>query len=367
MVGVVISDPASGNFPAGQVVIQNSRRRLTRGVILDFGSATAPFVIGDSVVVNTESATLTSVNGALHIKGLSLASVTKAKSGIEVTPRVVNLEALTAKPGEYEGTLVRIVAGNATPTPGRSAKYSGDKKLTDGNGNNIILHTEPTASFANERLWASATYTGVPLMGIDPQTQEPTVFFSLRSINDVEDPSGPLYPGFPEGFNDPSLLKDSYNMNPLRGVVDNTVNFSTGSWKLFYSIVGQTPGRDRFTGTWGIRMQDNRPESQSPYVQMNFDLPNGASKVTYIYGAYYTDASSTWWIEYSQDQGKTWKQVGPTMTEAGNWTRTATVLMDITGPVRFRLFKKGLGATQAPNIFNGRFAFDDFAIYSNTE
>ncbi|MBC3538881.1 DUF5689 domain-containing protein [Rufibacter sediminis] len=368
VVGVVISDPASGNFPTGQVVIQNSRRRLTRGVILDFGSTTAPFVMGDSIVVNTEGATLTSINGALQIKGLSLAGVTKAKSGIEVTPRVVNLEALTTKPGDYEGTLVRIVAGNATPTPGRSAKYSGDKKLTDGNGNNIILHTDPNASFANERLWASATYTGVPLMGMDPQTQEPTITLRLRSINDVMDASGPIYLGFPESFENPSVDKPSYNMvNGDRGVWDNTIDFTTGSWKLYNSILGPTSNRDRFTGKQGIRMNQNLAAASSPYTQMNFDVPDGASKVTYIYGAYYTDASSTWWIEYSQDQGQTWTQIGPTMTEAGNWTKTATILMDISGPVRFRLFKKGLGPTSLPAIANGRFSFDDFAIYSNAD
>ncbi|KAA6435351.1 DUF5689 domain-containing protein [Rufibacter glacialis] len=368
VVGVVISDPSSGNFPSNQVIIQNTRRKLTRGIVLQFGTpSSTPLVVGDSVVVETEGAALKSINGALHITGLQPSAVTKVKSGITVNPRTVSLEALVNKPGDYEGTLVKIVAGNITPTPTRTSTYSGDKQMTDGNGNNIILHTQSTATFAQERLWPSATYTGVPLAGVNPQAQTPTLLLSLRSINDVEDQSGPLYPGFPETFDNPSLVKDSYNMNPLRGVVDNTIDFSTGSWKLFYSIVGQTPGRDRFTGTWGIRMQDGRPANQSPYVQMNFDLPNGASKVTYIYGAYYTDASSTWWIEYSQDKGKTWKKVGPTMTEAGNWTRTATVLMDISGPVRFRLFKQGLGANNPPAVFNGRFAFDNFAVYAGVE
>lgn len=369
IVGVVISDATGGNIPAGQMVIQNSRRKLTRGILLDFGSsASVPFAVGDSVVVKTEGATLTSVNGALHIKGLSLANVTKVESGVETMPRVISMEALATNPGEYEGSLIKIVAGNATPAPTRTAKYSGEKKLTDGNGNFIILHTEPSASFANERLWASATYTGIPLMGVDPLTQEPIVHLWMRNAEDIIDASGPIYPGFPENFEESNLPKPSYNMvNGDRGIWDNTVELATGPWKLYQSILAGTPGRDRFTGAQGVRMQQNRSEAESPFAQMNFDVPDGASKITYIYGAYYTDAASTWWLEYSQDQGQTWTQIGPTMTEAGNWTRTATVLMDITGPVRFRLFKLGLGTTKPPTIFNGRFAFDDFAIYSNAE
>ena len=40
-------------------------------------------------------------------------------------------------------------------------------------------------------------------------------------------------------------------------------------------------------------------------------------------------------------------------------------LMDIKGPVRFRIKKLGLGASSPPNVFNGRLGMDDFAVYKS--
>jgi hypothetical protein len=140
------------------------------------------------------------------------------------------------------------------------------------------------------------------------------------------------------------------------------VTFGTGPWKLYQSILGNTSGRDRYTGTQGIRLQQGLTDSAT--VEMKFDLPNGATKVTLLYGAYYTDAASSWKLEYSQDQGVTWKQTGPTITDAGNFQRTSTFLMNISGPVRFRINKLGLGPNTPANP-NGRLGLDDIAIYEN--
>ena len=71
------------------------------------------------------------------------------------------------------------------------------------------------------------------------------------------DPSGPIYRNFPESFEAvPQATKGSYDMNTA-AVPDNTVTFGTGPWKLYQSILGNTSGRDRYTGTQGIRMQQS--------------------------------------------------------------------------------------------------------------
>jgi hypothetical protein len=101
------------------------------------------------------------------------------------------------------------------------------------------------------------------------------------------------------------------------------------------------------------------------YVQMNFDLPNGASKVTFSYGAYYTDASSTIKLEYSQDGGVTWQQTGEKVSDASAESKVAIFLMDIKGAVRFRINKLGLGPTNGTSVFNGRLSIEDFAVFSN--
>jgi hypothetical protein len=50
------------------------------------------------------------------------------------------------------------------------------------------------------------------------------------------------------------------------------------------------------------------------------------------------------------------------MPERG--VKQATFEMNITGPVRFRINKLGLGAS-SPTVFNGRLGLDDIAIYKN--
>ncbi|RPD45894.1 hypothetical protein DNI29_17250 [Hymenobacter sediminis] len=362
LVGVVISDAAGGNVPGGQhaLVIQNKRRGLVRGMILPLPAAGATsFAVGDSVVVDITGATLSKGSGALRIEGLTPANVTKVSSGKTPVVRETTIANLLATPEAYEGTLVRVTGGNITPLPVSGDTYGGDKVLADGSDNRIGLHTEATASFATRRMPASATFVGIAV----GSTATPALQLWLRNPSDAIDPSGPVYAGFPESFEAvPQATKGSYNMNTA-AVPDNTVNFGTGPWKLYQSILGNTSGRDRYTGAQGIRMQQGL--SESAFVEMKFDVPNGASKVTLLYGAYYTDASSSWKLEYSQDQGKTWKQTGQTITDAGNWQRSITFLLNISGPVRFRINKLGLGTSNPPTVLNGRLGLDDIAIYEN--
>jgi hypothetical protein len=363
ILGVVISDAAGKNVPGGPntVVIQNHRRGQIRGILLNFGTETnLAYNIGDSLVVDIAGTTLTKTNGLLQINGLKTADVTKVAENQQVHLREVTMEALIKKPENYEGTLVRIVAGNVTPIPASTATFSGDKNMTDGT-NTIQLHTEATAAFAARRVYASATYTGIPVIKADPGAApaDAPLQFWVRNIADVKDPSGPIYESFPESFEAvPTDTKGSYNMT----AIDNNIVVATGQWKLYQAILGNTAGRDRFTGAHGIRMQQQL--DYDTYVQMNFDVPNGASKVTMLYGSYYNDASSTWRLEYSQDQGATWTQVGPTITDADKEAKTAVFLMDVSGPVRFRIVKLGLGKTTA-TVQNGRLCFDDIAVYSN--
>jgi len=102
---------------------------------------------------------------------------------------------------------------------------------------------------------------------------------------------------------------------------------------------------------------------------MNFDVPNGASKVTFWYGAYYTDRASSFKLEYSQDQGQTWMQVGEVISDAHSTAESlqakqAVFMMNIQGPVRFRIYKLGLG-TSNNTVNNGRLGVDDFSIFKS--
>jgi hypothetical protein len=365
VVGLVVSDAAGGNVPGGPgtIVVQNKRRGVVRGIIIPISGGTAPaLAVGDSVVVDIKGATLTKSAGALRLEGITPDRVRKVSSGNTVLARDINISTLLADVNAYDGTLVRITGASITPLPVSGDTYSGDKTLADGAGNKLTLHTETTAAFATRRLPASATFVGLAVGALDAaQAAVPQLW--LRTAADAVDPSGPIYTGFPESFEAvPQATKGSYDMNTT-AVPDNTVQFGTGPWKLYQAILGNTSGRDRYTGTQGIRLQQGL--TVPAVVEMKFDLPNGATKVTLIYGAYYTDAASSWKLEYSQNQGATWTQTGPVISDAGNWQRSVTFLMNISGPVRFRINKLGLGASNPPTVLNGRLGLDDIAIYEN--
>jgi len=138
------------------------------------------------------------------------------------------------------------------------------------------------------------------------------------------------------------------------------MDFPSGTWKLnIASIQNQTT--DRVSGgAYAIRFNFNN--ANPAYAQMEFDVPNGASKVTVYYGRWGGDPGSTWRLEYSTDQGTTWKQMGEHVTDAGPIAKLKTFMMDINVPVRFRVHKLALG-TSTTTISNGRLNIDDFAVY----
>lgn len=360
--GVVVSDAASKNAVPGSVVVQSFGRGNIRGITLSLSEAeAAAYAVGDSVMIDVVGATLTRKKGVLLLTGLSAAKITKVAEKIPAAVKQITLSELAANFPKYEGVLVQVNA-DVKPVPVNGETYAGDRLLFDGTEADVTLHTEPGASFATRRVPASASFTGIATLnnsnGDDTAGAKKQIW--MRNISDVKDASGPLYANFPEDFETPDFsVKSSYNM------ANNNLDLKTGNWLLYQAILGNTSGRDRFnpSGKQCIRMQQNL--SESGYVQMNFDLPNGATKVTVAYGAYYTDAKSTWRLEYSQDGGATWQQIGQDISDAPAGSKTATFLMDIQGKVRFRINKRGLGTTNGTTILNGRLSIEDIAIFQN--
>ena len=168
---------------------------------------------------------------------------------------------------------------------------------------------------------------------------------------------GRAYDKFPEDFEMPDTsAKAKYKKAD--------VQLKTGNWTFDQAILAAVDKRDRFNGKQSVRMHQNK--EKSGYLQMNFDLPNGASKVTFAYGVYYKDSSSTIKLEYSTDKGKTWKQAGNDITDANTVLKTADITLDIKEPVRFRINKLSLvDAKKESGVRDGRFSIDDFTVYQN--
>jgi len=159
--GIVVSDFSGGNMPAGLLVIQDHRRlSVYRGISIAIGADAAKYAPGDSVTVELVGGTLKRVNGILQITGVPPTSVSKISGGNPVTVVQTTSSAILKDPVSYESLLVAIVKGGFDPLPTPTDVFSGDKTVNDG-FDNITLHTEATANFANTPLPVSANFYGI--------------------------------------------------------------------------------------------------------------------------------------------------------------------------------------------------------------
>lgn len=354
--GVVVSNAASKNLPDGIIALENVWRGQTRGLYIQVADA-HKYQFGDSLRIAFEGSRLTLQDGNLVLTGLDESKINVAAQGIQKNHRAISIGNLKANYTQYEATLIKVTA-DVEPEPAIGTTFAGEKILMDGEQNKLILSTAASSPFAGGSIAPSASFQGLSFR------KGEQLELRMQTAQDMVNPSGKLYRGWPETFEEPYQVKTSYNMTATNNLVDLT----TGNWYLLQSIQGNTAGRDRIvSGTQAIRFQQNL--SSPAYLQMNFDMAKGASKVSFWYGAYYTDRSSTFVLESSIDQGATWIQVGEPITDAPTTTQSsmakeATFVMNITVPVRFRIKKLGLG-TSTDKISNGRLGIDDFAIYQS--
>lgn len=182
---MVVSDHSGGNLPAGLLVVQDARRlSLLRGISIPLGTDAAGYVPGDSVIIHVEGAVVKRVNGILQLTGIGKDDIKKVSSGNAITINRVTSDKMIANPGDYESTLSVIVKGSFDPLPDPKDVLSGDKILNDG-FDNITLHTEDTAAFAQQTAVVNANYFGILFntMGADGQLVPQ---FRLRTGNDVK-------------------------------------------------------------------------------------------------------------------------------------------------------------------------------------
>lgn len=180
--GVVISDAASGNVPAGILVIENNRRNAIRGISLAIGAAAANYVPGDSVVVQLAGATLTKVNGSMRVTGLQESSVSKVSANHVIWLQAVPSGKILASPDIYEHTLVTVSKAITQPEPQQGETLSGDKIINDGFGK-MTLHTQAAAIYAGRELPFSANFTGIPF--ISSTAADTTVQLWPRTKDDI--------------------------------------------------------------------------------------------------------------------------------------------------------------------------------------
>jgi hypothetical protein len=364
--GVVISDRSSGNFNENELVVQNSSRNKISGIVFKFIDNNTSVNYGDSVKIDIENCVLYRENGSMKIKGegLSFAKVSKVESNKVIVPRKVSLTQLYSDFFNYENTLVEV-ANMAFPDLVGGEVYSGDVKMGEEASVLIYLSTKSTANFAQKSLPLLASFRGIPTYYNATSNYYNTakLLFKMRNEDDAFNETGATYANFPEDF---ELAAASTKASYLMPATNDMVTFKTGNWRIYQGIIGDVVNVDKFnpTGKQAIRLKDQL--SESAYIEMNFDLLSGASKVTFSYGVPALGAitASTFDLEYSQDGGTTWVKVGNSITDVGKNAQLATFNVNVSGPVRFRINKLGLGPNTS-SVNNGFLNIDDFKVYQN--
>lgn len=356
--GVVISDQNAKNIPSNYVVLQQTSRLRTRGIVLYLPQGASAYKIGDSLEVNVSNAKLVRRKGVLQITDVVTSLIEKVGQNKIYQPTQLTLKELNKNFDRYESTLVKIAHVDATAA---GTTISGNKEIVDLVKDKGILHVEPTADFANKILAINASYTGIPFWsnnsGDDIASAEK--HFWIRNSLGIIDESGALYENFPEYFevDDPALAGSGYSGTKNIALASNT-------WQITNGFLGGEANDRPISGKYAIRFNNN--STSDSWATMSDDLRFGASKVTVWVGSYgaSADLGSTWRLEYSQDGGNIWYQIGNDILTTSKEKRQYTFLTDIKGPVRFRVGKVGIGTSTTANQ-NGRMSVDDFAVYKN--
>lgn len=180
---------------------------------------------------------------------------------------------------------------------------------------------------------------------------------ALQPIRDI-------YPNFPEGWEDNTLPHLTAYVSVIADALDT---YPSGKWLVYRTQrnSGSTIGR---RNTFGMMGQNN----QTSTLGMEFDLPNGASKLSfYISPATINDTNmGDLVVEYSVDSGVSWTELARyKKTDGIPWKRDMDdplnykeYALDIRGNVRFRFNYNSAGVGASPS---SRWAIDDVAVYQN--
>lgn len=190
-------------------------------------------------------------------------------------------------------------------------------------------------------------------------------FVAENFVEPSPPPKQELYPNFPEGWEIHTALggrKSGYaTAGPATGGQSDI--FPSGKWLMgdIYSISTASMDKNRI-GSWALLFRGG--SGFTPYLAMDFDLPNGASKFSFYYGAATQNAADSGGVpiyvkvEYSQDSGNTWTQLGDILeVTSADIQYFKEYKLDIKGPVRFKIGKN--------KVTEARMFVDEISVYKN--
>lgn len=267
----------------------------------------------------------------------SSASTTHAFSNATGSPVVYTVTFTASDASGASASATRLV----TVAPGGSQTYV----ITASAGANGSISPAGAVSVA---AGASQTFTATPNAGyqvssltVDGVNQGALATYTFSNVAAAHTLSAAFATSTGSSFT------ESFDTGSKAAYTTGDVTFASGIWTLNDALLGSTSA-DPKNGTQSVRTRN------SGKLTMKTNWANGAKGVSVKHGSYGTDASTTWTLWYSTNNGSTWAQVGGTVTTASAALQTATFTLNVSGAIRFEI-RKTDGSTRRVN-------FDDFQV-----
>ncbi len=290
--GVVTSSIVGSNFPGGIITVQDNRRLgQIRGIAIQLEANSTGYNTGDSLDIMIDQAELKKVNGILQITGVKSSDIKLISSSNTIFIPLIKANQILAAPGSYESTLLTIARVGFDASYPAGTTYAGDKTINDGFGN-LLLHTEPSATWANMPIPFSANYTGIILLKDSLPQLWPRKNEDITVLASTAPKVAPLIiTGY---LADPSGTDANYEYVQL--MATKNIDFGTNKYSM---VVTNNAGTATPTGfpvsgwaTGGMRTYKINISSGS--VTRGQYIYVGANKN--IWGAGSTDISASFWI-----------------------------------------------------------------------
>ncbi|MEO1020910.1 MAG: DUF5689 domain-containing protein [Bacteroidota bacterium] len=138
------------------------------------------------------------------------------------------------------------------------------------------------------------------------------------------------------GFIAPNSLQaqffENFDQDLKPSYAGASVALSTGSWFLDDALIGNLDN-DKRNGTYSVRM--DRRNDRMGNIFMEFDKPNGADEISFVFANYGNAEGNTLQVQYSINQGATWINIGDELN-ATSTLQEVTIPVEVEGNIRFK-------------------------------
>lgn len=328
LAAVVISDHTGGNLPKDLLIVQDSRRLATlRGISIELGSAAANYHLGDSLVIEISSGTLTRKNGILTITGITAANIRTAGKGT-MGINAITVAQLKANPNDFESSLCILNKSSFNPALKPGETISGSKMINDGFGD-MVLYTDPTVSYASNTPFALAAFVGIPF-----STTEGAIQFRTRNGDDIVDMGSSVQDLLISGFqSDPKGGDGGYEYVQMLATTD--IDFAATPYSiLFCNNAGTASSATPLDNGWATGGQRTiKWDINSGSVKKGefFYFGFQGKKINGSGGTYSFPASTNWYQKTFLTSG-TNAVTGSSLPNLGDGGLAHTTEFSTTGP-----------------------------------